>query len=148
MDSTRKKEDEVKKSTAEQLEIFRRQREDAEKAEDATEINENSELWKAAPKKRKRKQEKGPFKGLKLRRKSSTAEDEEKSRTKDVMNLPEPDSRESTKSGPTPTASSEEVPNQLLTTTYTKADSPSAAPTPARPAATLGLDSYSSDEDY
>lgn len=81
LESTRKKESEVKKDTTEQLEAFRRQREEAEKAAAAGDGNDGEagmgEMveWNA-PKKRKRVDRgalRGPVKGMKVRRRSEGA---------------------------------------------------------------------------
>ncbi|KAI9778392.1 MAG: hypothetical protein M1816_004114 [Peltula sp. TS41687] len=83
LESTRAKEAAVKKETIEQLDIFRRQQEEADKAlllrdDDVTGQNVGNaaleeEQWKITAKKRKRSGEKETLKGVKLR-KSSTSE--------------------------------------------------------------------------
>jgi hypothetical protein len=82
LESTRAKEAEVRKETAEQLEIFRKQREAAEKVqfeEDDTPAYAGGmavspgtgETWVARPKKRRRDKESAPVLGAKLRKMSS-----------------------------------------------------------------------------
>lgn len=81
LESTRAKEAAVRKETAEQLELFREQREAAEKAQfeeanDAAANNAGSpvsqETWAAKPKKRRRDKELVPSQEAKLRKLSST----------------------------------------------------------------------------
>jgi hypothetical protein len=78
LESTRKKEAAIKKETAEQLELFRRHQEEAEKAaraeQDTTSPTAEEEQWIASGRKRKKAHEKGPLKALKLRKSSSTSE--------------------------------------------------------------------------
>jgi hypothetical protein len=78
LESTREKEAAIRKETAEQLEIFRRHQEEAEKAaraeQDADAPIAEEEQWIASGRKRKKGHEKGPLKGLKLRKSSSTSE--------------------------------------------------------------------------
>lgn len=83
LESTRAKEAAVKKETIEQLDIFRRQQEEADKAlllrdDDGTAQGTGTsgleeEQWKTTAKKRKRTGEKETLKGVKLR-KASTSE--------------------------------------------------------------------------
>lgn len=85
LESTRKREAEVKKQTSEQLELFRRQQEEADKAalegaNDAHEVQgangkEEEERWAVNRGKRKRVEEKKGLKGFKLRKVSSSAHD-------------------------------------------------------------------------
>lgn len=82
MESTRVKEAKVRKETAEQLEIFRKQREAAEKAQfeeddDASTaatagVPSSQVTWTAKPRKRRRDKEAVPSLGAKLRKTSST----------------------------------------------------------------------------
>lgn len=82
LESTRAKEAALKKETAEQLELFHRQREEAEKAvineEDANEASRagagsptEEEQWLIPGRKRRRAKEKESFPGVKLRKASS-----------------------------------------------------------------------------
>ncbi|KAM3071319.1 hypothetical protein ACMFMG_008910 [Clarireedia jacksonii] len=82
LESTRAEENRVKKETAEGLELFRKQQEEADKkartetdgapAPDASAVLE--EEWIAAGRKRKRAKEKEGLKGVKIRRGSSAAD--------------------------------------------------------------------------
>ncbi|KAK4888559.1 hypothetical protein LTR27_012567 [Elasticomyces elasticus] len=137
---SRIKEAEVKKETREQLEAFRKQQEEAEKAarlEDGTEGPATTETWAVGSRKRKKGREKESIGGLKIRR-VSTAEE---------------------KSMPArPVAASSNTndgkPAKSLDVNSVKSTEGSAVPTivkasktisPALPA--LGLGAYSSDED-
>ncbi|KAI9674812.1 MAG: hypothetical protein M1817_001716 [Caeruleum heppii] len=83
LESTREKEQAVKKETLEQLEVFRKQQEDADKAllnESAPPVEGQAAApdvedvqWTVGHKKRKKTAEKEVLKGVKLRRVSSTA---------------------------------------------------------------------------
>ena len=87
LESTRKKEEEVKKETSEQLDLFRRQQEEKDKellegGEEAEgkagspTAGESQSQWAVNARKRKRTKEndRAGLKGLKLRKSSSTAE--------------------------------------------------------------------------
>ena len=87
LESTRKKEEEVKKETSEQLDLFRRQQEEKDKEllEGGEELDgkarsptagESQSPWAVNARKRKRakENEKAGLKGLKLRKSSSTSE--------------------------------------------------------------------------
>ena len=87
LESTRKKEEEVKKETSEQLDLFRRQQEEKDKEllEGGEELDgkagsptagESQSPWAVNARKRKRakENEKAGLKGLKLRKSSSTGE--------------------------------------------------------------------------
>lgn len=87
LESTRKKEEEVKKETSEQLDLFRRQQEEKDKellegGEEADgkagspTAEESQSSWVVNAKKRKRgkEHERAGLKGLKLRKSSSTGE--------------------------------------------------------------------------
>ena len=87
LESTRKKEEEVKKETSEQLDLFRRQQEEKDKellegGEEADgkagspTAGESQSSWAVNARKRKRVKEndRGGLKGLKLRKGSSTGE--------------------------------------------------------------------------
>lgn len=149
LESTRAKEAEVRKETAEQLEVFRKQREAAEKAqfeEDNTPASaaglakspSTAETWATRPKKRRRDKESVPVLGAKLR-KTSTAE------------LITPDVPISTDATSVQTANS----SATASTAHTKQPFMAPEKQPAisvpkastAPAATLGLGDYSSDEE-
>lgn len=84
LESTRAKEEAVKKETTEQLDVFRRQQEEVDKAllSEAAGTNDASPLglassdsqWAINARKRKRVKEKEGLKGVKLRKMSSTSE--------------------------------------------------------------------------
>lgn len=87
LESTRKKEEEIKKETSEQLDLFRRQQEEKDKellegGEEADgnagspTTGESQSSWAVNNRKRKRvkENERGGLKGLKLRKGSSTGE--------------------------------------------------------------------------
>lgn len=148
LDSTRRKEAEVKKDTTEQLEAFRRQREEAEKAAAANEgdggVEEEVVVWKSGPrKKRKGKMlEKEPLKGVKLRKMSSNAVD-------DTPKLVTDEPKDSSAAGNPLKDDTKDI--TAVSPTSKEASSPrlqtkSASPAPA-PSVALGLDAYSSDED-
>jgi hypothetical protein len=137
LESTRAKEAEVRKETAEQLEIFRKQREAAEKVqfeEDDTPAYAGGmavspgtgETWVARPKKRRRDKESAPVLGAKLR-KMSSAELE----TSDVSGVRDDATVHTKKPVPASTQQPEAT-----------APGPTTAP-----AAILGLGDYSSDDD-
>lgn len=78
MESTRKREVEVKKDTAERLELFRSQREEASRLAREAEAQDDEGgdqdvSWKTAGRKRKKGKEREVVKGVKLRRTSSAA---------------------------------------------------------------------------
>jgi hypothetical protein len=163
MESTRSKEAEVKKETADQLETFRRQQEEAEKASNVQEAAppvEGSENWTAGPRKRKKGRE-GAIGGVKLRRVSTTekqpASDQGQQATigeaaaKDASSIeaaiaeasrtelhPSPDDKE----GPTGESS-----ERKSTSVPAESVSPDPKPPSVSPPAGLGLAAYSSDED-
>jgi hypothetical protein len=163
MESTRAKEEEVRKETADQLETFRRQQEEAEKASNVQEDSPpiaGSENWAAVPKKRKKGRE-GAIGGVvKLRRVSTT---EKQSVSDQSQNA---DGGEDTTAGATTKVATAEAsaiePNSSAAndkeeptcesskrkSTSVPAESVSPDPKPpSPPAAGLGLAAYSSDED-
>ena len=147
MESSRSKEAEVKKDTKEQLEAFRKQQEDAEKAaqQDAggAEGAETTSTWSVGPRKRKKEQKAG-LGGVKVRR-TSMAKQEEPSTTNKIFPMPIGEENVASRSSPNVHSISEKnahmpEPNHRV-----------PSPTPARkaltpPASTLGLGAYSSDE--
>ena len=71
LESARSKEAEVKKETFEQLEAFRKQREEAEKVakeEEGGEVPAAAETWTVGPRKRKKGKEGVGIGGVKLRK--------------------------------------------------------------------------------
>lgn len=85
LESTRKKEEEVKKQTSEQLDLFRRQQEEADRAaiegDSTVNTDQNSptgdveENWAVNRGKRKRVEDKKGLPGFKVRKSSSSARD-------------------------------------------------------------------------
>ncbi|KAJ4354620.1 uncharacterized protein N0V89_006357 [Didymosphaeria variabile] len=133
LEATRKKEAEVQKDTLEQLDAFRKQREEAERkaleAEEPEGVVEEEAHWVAHGRKRK----KGPelLKGVKLRKTSSATEEK-----KDVGGK---SNAGDTKKAPLPGA-------PASTAAATKSPSASSAPKPSIPVS-LSLGYASSDED-
>jgi hypothetical protein len=150
LESTRAKEAAVRKETAEQLEIFRKQREAAEKAQ-FEEDNDSApnageagspisqETWAAKPKKRRRDKEIVPSQGGKLRKMSST----------DSGKPDSPSLKTAVAEDHSKTTSTVTRPNNALETDVeptTKPGVPSLEQN-STVAAVLGLGNYSSDED-
>lgn len=157
MESTRAKESAVRKETAEQLELFRKQQEETEKASLNTESDAQSkasDAWAVSARKRKRTREKEGLPGVKLR-KSSSATDQKPNTDKTLTTATE----EPLAPAPTPktaTASVSALPSppaiaKAVESVKQNASLPTViASKPAAPApapATLGLAAYSSDED-
>lgn len=140
LESTRAKEAAVKRETSEQLDYFRRQQEEAEKAAQAQNtdavVPEVEEKWATGRKRKKGKEGEGAIKGLKLRKTSS------------VGSPPGPSGALSTGGTNEPTQAA-----RAAVDTQEKSASPqaakAAAPTKASPVPSmgLGLGDYSSDED-
>ena len=158
LESTRAKEDAVKKETTEQLEAFRKQQEDADKAlregDDGKEIEEagsptgGDSNWAVGNKKRKRVKEKESLKGVKFRKASSSIHNG----TGSQKDSSSPPLIKPTSTFPVNTELKSDVisvPTPLNTTT--QAQFPSTAikdiPEFEKPSAGLGLSGYSSDED-
>lgn len=160
LESTRAKEEAVKKETTEQLDLFRRQQDEADKklreGENGREVEEagspivGESEWAVGSRKRKRVKEKEVLKGVKIRRSSSTQlgiaspdtgqkRSEEKSAPpKTLLGTPlEKGSQQNQKSASPPTSSSKVA---------TKATNPDTSSKP-KPVPGLGLAAYSSDED-
>lgn len=160
LESTRAKEDAVKKETTEQLDLFRRQQEEADKAlldatGDEKEIEETAvspttgeSQWAVNARKRKRLKEKEVLKGVKLR-KSSTHEGV--TRRESISDT----------GGPTPHTNTEhlgaatqkvedcqkEEPPSPVEAKPTETSTLEKGTKPAQAPAGLGLAGYSSDED-
>ncbi|KAK4905229.1 hypothetical protein LTR49_025464, partial [Elasticomyces elasticus] len=130
---------EVKKETREQLEAFRKQQEEAEKAARLEDGNEDpaTETWTVGSRKRKKVREKESIGGLKIRRVSTAEEKDRPAR---------------------PVAASSNTndgkPAKSLDVNSVKPTEGSAVPTIAKASKTipptlpaLGLGAYSSDED-
>jgi hypothetical protein len=149
LESTRAKEAEVRKETAEQLEVFRRQREAAEKAqfeEDNTPASaggvatspSTAETWLAKPKKRRRDKDSVLVLGAKLRKTSSAGSD-----SSEVLAHRDAANTQPTSSSPGATTAH----TAQSGTAMEKQPAGSAHKASTAPAATLGLGDYSSDDD-
>jgi len=147
LESTRSKEAEVKKETREQLEAFRKQQEDAEKAARAddgagSEALPPAESWSLGPRKRKKGHEKEVLGGVVKLRKASTAEREAGREAK---------SPSATVEQPRPSAQAGSVSKSAspvavaVVSKDEKVETSKAAPSTGPTA--LGLVAYSSDED-
>ena len=165
LESTRAKEDAVKKETTEQLDLFRRQQEEADKAlreeNDGKEVEEagspttGEAQWAVPGRKRKRVKEKEGLKGLKLRKSSSTqdsvalvarkkdeSEDSPEANTRE--SLVDANKKEEIGKGPATLASASNTTPTVVKepSMPEKASSSSQKSLPG-----LGLAGYSSDED-
>lgn len=136
----------MKKETKEQLEAFRKQREEAEKVAKQEEMPEavpTAETWAVGPRKRKKGKENQTIGGVKLRR-TSTAD------AKDQGALHEPKTAQDTASQTAKRAAAPKKDDASQgTDVASKKEAPPTAvvkPT-AVPVAGLGLAAYSSDED-
>ncbi|KAF2145500.1 uncharacterized protein K452DRAFT_283855 [Aplosporella prunicola CBS 121167] len=159
LESTRAKEDAVKKETSEQLDAFRKHQEEVERAARLTEGNDGSppdeeEQWASAG--RKRKKGKEPFKGLKLRKASSTDKPispENHGPTKAPDDKKNEELAESSKTSKSDPSSNHQAgkeppspkPAMETSTAPAKEEAPPNKPKPS--SATLRLTGYSSDED-
>lgn len=171
LESTRQKEEAVKKETSEQLDLFRRQQEEADKVllEDGGEkegvdggeaVESGESQWAVNNRKRKRVKEKEVLKGVKLR-KSSTSEAPtglrresqelgKKTATTDLKDnakssITSKASEDSTEDASNEATGSRTVVSPVITakaSTPEKHNSPKAAAAPG-----LGLGGYSSDEE-
>ncbi|KAI5256690.1 hypothetical protein E4T42_01499 [Aureobasidium subglaciale] len=160
METTRAKEDAVRKETAEQLEAFRRQQEDTEKAsrEAAPEASNQSEsdTWAFNARKRKRNREKEAIAGIKLRKSSSSMAQmtEDAGATSGAVS---DDKKQSPPSpGPAPASQSASAKpvqppvaamDEVVSDQVNKAPATVRASASPKPAAALGLAAYSSDDD-
>lgn len=153
LESTRQKEAEVKKQTSEQLELFRRQQEEADKAAidvggeaqegEGANGKEEEEKWVVNKGKRKREEKKG-LKGFKLRKASSSVHDGEgfdKGAQSPPRTLPGVQPQSKTIVSPIIATSAACSPSQV---TQPLAPAPKATQTVP---AGLGLAGYSSDEE-
>lgn len=101
LEKKRQEEANIKKETVEQLDLFRRQREEAERKargleEDGTEPAQEhgAEQWATAGRKRKKGPEAGLLKGVKLRKSSSITEEKPQAVQKNTANsFPQTDSK-------------------------------------------------------
>ncbi|KAL9100247.1 MAG: hypothetical protein Q9163_004354 [Psora crenata] len=165
LESTRAKEEAVKRETTEQLDAFRRQQEEADRAlregEQGKEVEEAGSPtalesnWAVGAKKRKRVKEKEGWRGVKLRKSSSSALDAPRRQE---------EARRNSQSSPPPTELKSTSPNyitgenksnitvpissQMGTSEVGSSSMPSKdPPSIEKPAAGLGLAGYSSGED-
>lgn len=161
LESTRAKEDALKKETAEQLTLFRRQQEDADRAlldqvnetEGGINVSKTDDLatgdsqWAANTWKKRKRAEKEVFKGVKLRKGSSSAESSLLPETTGEAGRVKPEPEDATevkgKSGSVvdekPTSYPKSVDDKTETTLLAQKD---RAMQPS-----LGLAAYSSDEE-
>lgn len=151
LESTRAEEDRVRKETAEGLELFRKQQEDADKkaraADDGgAQIQDGSPVredeWGTAGRKRKRTKDKEVLKGVKVRRASSSTS------TKDLSTKPTKDDSDSIATSTKPPTPKDSA--KILDSKPAKeAPKPVAVkkPSPPPPKKGLGLVDYGSDED-
>lgn len=160
LESTRAKEAAVRKETSEQLELFRRQQEEAEKAalREGTSGSPlaEEEQWHTGGRKRKKANDKGPLKGVKLRKASSAAEKPDiamASVATSAAVVSKPETARNGSSAASPTAAPVEAPVPAISASAAPAKSPDTIATspPKAPSAKgpalLGLGGYSSDED-
>lgn len=158
LESTRAKEAAVKKETAEQLEAFRQQRDAAEKALlDETENTQKSnagapgdhETWVTPGKKRRRPKDKATLIGTKLRKMSSSAEEDGPVRL-DTETLGEKElGLSETRKEPTEPSdrNSKVLPPEPSPTEHKSLPRSAPSKTTPPPTSALGLGGYSSDED-
>ncbi|KAK4959300.1 hypothetical protein LTR10_004102 [Elasticomyces elasticus] len=143
---SRIKEAEVKKETREQLEAFRKQQEEAEKAarlEDGTEDPATTETWAVGSRKRKKGREKESIGGLKIRR-VSTAEEKDGPKEKDGPARPVAASSNTDDRKPAKSLDVSSVkPTEHSAVSATSKGSKTVPPAPSA----LGLGAYSSDGD-
>ncbi|KAL8770094.1 MAG: hypothetical protein Q9209_004132 [Squamulea sp. 1 TL-2023] len=161
LESTRAKEDAVKKETAEQLNLFRRQQAEADKAtlnETAVGTDHSTEpgaqsatssaesQWAINVRKRKRVKDKEVLSGVKLRRASSTSEN---STTPASDTAVTSHAQETSKPHGSPEAIVNRSKNQHITGSKVVESSQKQAPddSPKPIVGALGLAGYSSDED-
>lgn len=160
LESTREKEEAVKKETTEQLDLFRKQQEQADKAllEEGGNIDEakgegqagsptgGENQWAVNAKKRKRVKEKESLKGFKLRKSSSTAErptasPKERQEVEKVVDATPPEPNVESNKSASPVSTGIATPTEASQSTI-KGGTPKPAVTP-----NLGLGGYSSDEE-
>jgi hypothetical protein len=145
LESTRKEEERVRRETAEGLELFRKQQEEADKKArigdeqrpDETSTAAEEAQWVAGGRKRKRAKEKEGLKGVKIRR-SSSAVDAESAASSEGKK--ENDAAKST-------SVPQEEPSDPRAKTTSAAPVSKSPPTDPKPKAGLGLVDYGSDED-
>ncbi|KAJ9647849.1 hypothetical protein H2201_001213 [Coniosporium apollinis] len=160
LESTRAKEAAVRKETSEQLELFRRQQEEAEKAAlregDSGSPLVEEEQWHTSGRKRKKPLDKGPLKGVKLRKSSSTAEKPEMATSSTAVSAAGSSERKTAQNGSEAASPSAVIAETSVTSAVTSATpaknadiatKTSLKAPSAKGPAVLGLGGYSSDED-
>jgi hypothetical protein len=148
LESTRAKEQAVKKETAEQLELFKQQQEKTEKAArgEVTEDKPVEEItWTVGNKKRKRVKDKEAFPGVKLRKSSSTAETIVTDSTKSYSAENKEDNTKQSAAEQQGLVSKDKETVSKSTTVIGAGKPQEASASPGIPS--LGLGGYSSDED-
>ena len=155
LESTRAKEAAVRKETTEQLEAFRKQREDADRAlrdgedvEKAGSPTEELESWSVG--KKRRRKDKGPASGVKLRKSSSTQDQSQSAQTLSpdtTKTLPAFKELKKEKAGQELQPNSPDLAPKAASHPSAPPDSKKSQPSPNKPSVGLGLAGYSSDED-
>lgn len=159
LESTRAKESAVKKETAEQLELFRRQQEESEKVALDAEPDAHpvgSDAWIVSTRKRKRARERDVLPGVKLRKSSSAADqkldsDKANEAVHEERSAPAPTPKDApaplpVQPSPLAVAKAIETAKQNASPPTTASPKPPASVPAVAPAA-LGLGAYSSDDD-
>ena len=154
LESTRRKEEEVKKQTSEQLDLFRRQQEEADKAviDGGGEVNEGEDVkgrdeeekWAVNRGKRKRVEDKKGLKRVKLRKASLSAHDREGFDT--GPKSPPPATHIIKSQSKVNTSSTTLVPAPTLQSEAVNPPRPAPKPNQIAPPG-LGLAGYSSDDE-
>jgi hypothetical protein len=148
LERKRQEEANVKKETSEQLDLFRRQQEDAERRaleEEATEVlSPEDGQWTAAGRKRKKGPEAGLLKGVKLRKSSSVSGDKIAS---DGAKVEEELSRNASTRIPTNATSNDGRKSVIMHAATTSKPSSASLPNGSSNALSLGLGYASSDDD-
>ncbi|KAF1981235.1 hypothetical protein K402DRAFT_415623 [Aulographum hederae CBS 113979] len=153
LESTRKQEAAVQKETSEQLEIFRKHQEEAERVarglEDGDDVPAEELQWARGGRKRKKTRDKESFLGVKLRKTSSSSE-------KPAIVSPQPtdlktsSEKEKSDSPAKQSPGKKDVQVQQKSGSTIKKDEAAATKSqnsPPAAASALGLGNYSSDED-
>jgi len=163
LESTRAKEAAVRRETSEQLDAFRKQQEEVERAAALAEANngavlQDEEQWVASGRKRKKGRDKEQLKGVKLRKLSSTSEKPlvASSITTTSTTTPAVNAEKSlTPAAETEPKNGKSADNGLSREKLPAAESPIKTPPMASPkplskppgSSVLGLSGYSSDDD-
>ncbi len=151
----------MKKETAEQLEVFRKQREEAEKAllDDASDAQASypgtasaveQDTWTTSGKKRRRAKDKETLVGAKLRKRSSSTKDnelDEEQTARSTKTQSGPKDKEPTMAKDASAPVEALVDKTLPSSEKTSSPMPASSKTPPTAVPGLGLAGYSSDED-